>query len=163
LSNAKLLSSVIIGGCREEINKDKLAKVVETELKDMAKDVDFAQLTTAQVADKVWQRLSPKQLATIEMTFKGEPDTDPKFFFAPFFKDSKNLGEAKEKCKSGPAGKAVNNSAAVKDEAKCNPVPVTLQHIIASIGRLQKRQGASDAASNAAASATGTGAGCSVM
>jgi len=143
LTRANLLSSIIIGGCREEINLDKLAKEVRAEMDklrskgyDIQQDLD----SRRKLASLIANQLNERKLTTLELHFDELPNAKA-FQYYNVFHDAKDLNEAKEMIKASkfepyadPKQKAGVTKAS--DEATVQVVSITEEHVIRVFHRI---------------------------
>eukprot|EP00696_Hemimastix_kukwesjijk_P000717 gnl/Hemi2/10968_TR3759_c1_g1_i1.p1 gnl/Hemi2/10968_TR3759_c1_g1~~gnl/Hemi2/10968_TR3759_c1_g1_i1.p1 ORF type:complete len:419 (+),score=122.63 gnl/Hemi2/10968_TR3759_c1_g1_i1:36-1292(+) len=134
LLQAAVLSSVIIGGCREELNFDKLAKAVHAELRRMRTDQTLDQSIfrpehRAALCERVALELNGKNMTTVNLEFQNA--SNPSLFvYKEVFHHAKDLRDAKKLIQNSTVDpvdkKAVGNS---QPQAKCVVVPISPQHI----------------------------------
>jgi len=97
LQRANFLSNIIIGGCREELNLDKLAKEVIVEKNKMSKegfifeeDIDSRKKAASLIASQ----LNDRKQTTVELQFHELPNSNA-FKFYNVFNDAQNLSDVK--------------------------------------------------------------------
>jgi len=91
LGESRSLADVIVGGCREQLNRYKFRKAV---LDEITKLKGFSGKLTEEHCDIIAERLNSKSFKLISVCFNDT--SNPKvFIYTHFFDQAKNLAEAK--------------------------------------------------------------------
>jgi len=137
LSSASLLSSVIIGGCREELNMDRLSKEVAIELAKL--DAEYPPDSSIwkpenieQVFILIAQRLNDRKITTIDLEYNTGVENPNTFKYVEVFPTAKDLKDAKAKIKGftgSPPLSSGKKAEQASQKALCITVAIRPDHI----------------------------------
>jgi hypothetical protein len=156
LQASSILPSVILSGCREEINRDKLKQVIQEELNNI-RDDGIKIESEAQLLDELVARITSRKMSTVKMEFDNN---EPQFDEEALFDKLDTLAAVK-----GAIGTPVNKTAAKgnpSQKATCVSITVNRHHIQEALQELhgalqQLQEGSGSSSSTSAESPASTG------
>jgi hypothetical protein len=124
LLKAEVLASVVLSGCREEINKDRLWKAIEEEIDEMRETGTLPDSET-DVIEEITRRFTSRKKQIFLMDYEN---IEPEFTGLEYFDKLETLAQVKTEtdftAKKNPKIGVANSSAAI-----CTSYFVTRKHI----------------------------------